>query len=270
MTIHPVLRQSALILSLALTAILTDHASRAVRPVEAQAPAPAAPERIANALAQLPLAFEPNQGQAASGVTFLTRAPGYLLQLTATEMRMIVKGAPEQPTRATPLSAERASNEAPHPAHALRFTWLNANRHATVAAESALPGIVNYLKGSDPAKWQTGIPTYARVRYDAIYPGIDVVYYGNGRQLEYDLIVAPHADPGAARLALEGADATLSENGDLDLALSNGRVLQWRAPLAYQDRGGLSEPGSPAASDSLPARVKPVDPEALMTLSRRT
>ena len=64
MTIHPVLRQSALILSLALTAILTDHASRAVRPVEAQAPAPAAPERIANALAQLPLAFEPNQGQA--------------------------------------------------------------------------------------------------------------------------------------------------------------------------------------------------------------
>ncbi len=236
MTIHPVLRQSALILSLALTVVLTEHASRAVGPVGD--PAPAAPERIANALAQLPLAFEPNQGQAASEVKFLTRAPGYLLQLTATEMRMIVKGTPERPPRATPLSAERASNDTPHPAHALRFTWLNANRHATAAPESALPGTVNYLKGSDPAKWQTGIPTYARVRYHAIYPGIDVVYYGNGRQLEYDLIVAPHADAGAARLALEGADATLSENGDLDLALSDGRVLQWRAPLAYQERGG--------------------------------
>ena len=90
MTIHLVLRQSALILSLALTVVLTEHASRAVRPVEALAPAsaPAAPERIANALAQLPLAFEPNRGQAASEVKFLTRAPGYLLQLTATEMRM--------------------------------------------------------------------------------------------------------------------------------------------------------------------------------------
>ena len=181
-TIHPVLRQSALVLSLALTVVLTEHASRAVRPAGDPAPAPAAPARIANALAQLPLAFEPNQGQAASEVTFLTRAPGYLLQLTATEMRMIVKGTPERPPRTTPLSVERASNDTPHPAHALRFTWLNANRDATVAAESALPGIVNYLKGRDPAKWQTGIPTFARVRYGAIYPGIDVVYYGNGQQ----------------------------------------------------------------------------------------
>ena len=116
MTIHPVLRQSALILSLTLTVVLTEHASRWVWPVGGPAPAPAAPARIANALAQLPLAFEPNQGQAASEVTFLTRAPGYLLQLTATEMRMIVKGTPERPPRATPLSVERASNDTPHPA----------------------------------------------------------------------------------------------------------------------------------------------------------
>ncbi len=88
MTRLTAVRQSALILSLALTVVLSYHASRVVRPAEAQAPAPAAPERIANALAQLPLAFEPNQGQAAAGVKFLTRAPGYLLQLTATEMRM--------------------------------------------------------------------------------------------------------------------------------------------------------------------------------------
>jgi hypothetical protein len=87
-TIHPVLRKSALILSLALTVVLTEHASRAVRPVEALTTAPAERERIANALAQLPLAFEPNRGQADSEVKFLTRAPGYLLQLTATEMRM--------------------------------------------------------------------------------------------------------------------------------------------------------------------------------------
>jgi hypothetical protein len=178
--------------------------------------------RMTNTLANLPLAFEPNYGQASRDARFLSRAPGYLLQLTPTEVRMIIKG--------------------PVKAHALRFAWLGANPEARVAPESILPGHVNYFKGSDPAKWRTSIPTYERVRYGAIYRGIDLVYYGTGRQLEYDLVVAPHADPGLPRLAIEGAKVDLTEHGDLNLALSDGRILTLASPVAYQERHGKRLP----------------------------
>ena len=69
-----------------------------------------------------------------------------------------------------------------------------------------LPGIVNYFIGDDPAKWRTNIPTYAKVQYQDVYPGIDLAYYGNQGQLEYDLIVAPGADPNQIRLVFDGAE----------------------------------------------------------------
>ena len=178
--------------------------------------------RMTNTLANLPLAFEPNYGQASRDVRFLSRAPGYLLQLTPTEVRTIIKG--------------------PVKAHALRFAWLGADPEARATPESVLPGKVNYFKGSDPAKWHTSIQTYARVRYDAIYRGIDLVYYGTGRQLEYDLVVAPHADPGLPRLAIEGAEVDLTEHGDLNLTLSDGRILALASPVAYQERHGKRLP----------------------------
>ncbi|MCC6989143.1 MAG: hypothetical protein IT181_09110, partial [Acidobacteria bacterium] len=178
-----------------------------------------------NTLAQLPLAFEPNHGQAAAAVEFQTRAPGYLLQLAPAGMRLVVKGA--RGPRGTPARAA-----------AVTMTWNGANPHAAARAEAMLPGTVNYLKGAGPEAWHTGIPTYERVRYDALYPGIDVVYYGNGRQLEYDLIVAPGADPHAARLVLHGADVRRGDHGGLDVAVSQEQVLHLRAPVAYQDRNG--------------------------------
>lgn len=193
-------------------------------------------ERIGDAMARLPLAFERNQGQAAADVEFLTRAPGYMLQLTAAEMRLVVKASVARPGKASRVAA--TTDRAPVPAHLVKMTWRDANPHAAATPEAVLTGTVNYLKGADPAKWQTAVPTYARVRYEAIYPGIDVVYYGNGRQLEYDVIVAPHADPGTARLVLEGASVSQGDNGGLVLELSHGRVLDLRAPVAYQDLDG--------------------------------
>lgn len=258
MTRPAAVRYSATTVVLMVAVVLT--APTPVRPLDGVTPAtslvnadpsgpqtatkvsPGVRERVTNTLAQLPLAFEPNQGQFHPEVKFLTRAPGYLLQLTATEMRMIVKGAATPPTRGTPPSVELSTGASLRPAHALTLTWLGADRHALATPEAALPGVVSYLKGSDPAKWHTAIPTFAQVRYEGIYPGIDVVYYGNGNQLEYDLVVAPHADPNVARLALDGAEATLTENGDLDLALSHGRVVQLRAPVAYQEREGQRRP----------------------------
>jgi hypothetical protein len=174
--------------------------------------------RAAGALAKLPLAFEPNRGQSPGDVTYLTRAPGWLLHLTATGMRVMVDG------------------------HALRWTWQDARSDAAVAGEAELPGKVNYLKGNDPALWRTDIPTYSRVRYSAIYPGVDLVYYGNGRQLEYDLVVAPHADPAAARLVLEGTAAAITGNGDVDVSVNDRAVLRMGAPVAYQERHGERMP----------------------------
>ena len=209
----------------------------APKPTEASA---AEHGKITNTLATLPLSFELNRGQSAPDVRFLTRAPGYLLQLTATEMRLIVKGASEHPggaRMAQPPVHSTAETAKARP-HAVKLTWLDANRNAEVVPESSLPGTVNYFKGSDSSMWHTNIPTFERVRYKEMYPGIDLVYYGNGRQLEYDLIVAPGADPTPARLTLEGAEVSLAGNGDLDLTLSDGRRLQLRALVAYQERDG--------------------------------
>jgi len=96
--------------------------------------------------------------------------------------------------------------------------------------EEQLPGVANYFIGSDPAGWHTNIPTFAKVRYAGVYPGIDLVYYGNQRQLEYDFAVAPGASPGVIRLELSGAKQLhVAANGDLVFMLGNGT-------LAFQKR----------------------------------
>src|SRR4029077_6998079 len=108
-----------------------------------------------------------------------------------------------------------------------------------------LPGKVNYFIGKDPKEWRTNIPTYGKVRYSAVSRGIALVYYGNGRQLEYDFIVAPGADPGVITLAFGGADAlAVSTEGDLVLQTRSGE-LRLRKPLIYQEVGGTkrSVPG---------------------------
>ncbi|MBI2877536.1 MAG: SBBP repeat-containing protein, partial [Candidatus Tectomicrobia bacterium] len=104
-----------------------------------------------------------------------------------------------------------------------------------------LPGKSHYFIGNDPQKWRTDLPTYARVQYKGVYPGIDLVFYGNQRQLEYDLLVAPGADPKAIRLAFTGADRlSLDAEGNLVLHIARGEILQ-RAPLIYQEMNGTRE-----------------------------
>src|SRR5205823_5352041 len=97
-----------------------------------------------------------------------------------------------------------------------------------------LPGVSNYLIGNDAKSWRTGIANYAQVEYDSIYPGIDLVYYGNQRQLEYDFTVAPGSDPRAIRFAMSGADAiTIDASGNLIMKAA-GSELTHHAPIAYQ------------------------------------
>jgi hypothetical protein len=170
----------------------------------------------------VPLHFEPNLGQAPAEVRYLARGSGYHVALADDGARIELRGAAG--------------------ATQLRVRPVGASPLARAAGREELPGKVHHLVGRDPAAWRAGVPTYARVAVDAVYPGIDLVYYGNQRQLEYDFVVAPGADPEVIRLALEGADAVeLDARGDLVLRVPGGE-LRMRAPVVYQEVGGARRP----------------------------
>ena len=110
-----------------------------------------------------------------------------------------------------------------------------ANAPARVAGASPLPGTSNYFIGNDPSKWRHGIPQFARVEYQAVYPGVDLVYYGDQGQLEYDFRIAPAADPNQIALRFDGASAHI-DSGELILSTDQGDV-RFHAPHMYQRDG---------------------------------
>lgn len=171
---------------------------------------------------KLPLRFEANQGQAAAPVKFLARGSGYTLTLAPDEMVWHLR----QPARATSL-------QTPHPA-ALRMKLLGALPAPRVSGLEQLETRSNYLLGNDPRGWQTNLANFARVKYETVYPGIDLVFYGTERQLEYDFVVAPGADVRRIKLSFAGAQRLrLARNGDLLLRVPGGALRQ-RKPVAYQ------------------------------------
>src|SRR5205823_13132935 len=99
------------------------------------------------------------------------------------------------------------------------------------------PSRSNYFIGNDPQKWHTGIANYANVRYRNVYRGIDLIYYGNQRQLEYDFVVSPGADPKRMLLQFQGTKPTLDPSGDLVMHTAVGD-LRWHKPVAYQEING--------------------------------
>ena len=169
-----------------------------------------------------PLAFEHNPARSGTGGQYLARGGGYTMLLTS---------------RGAVLNLRQGGRRAmAAPASTLRMKLVGA---ATVSAkgQDLLPGVSNYLIGSDRSQWRTGVERFARVRYQGVYPGIDLVYYGNQRQLEYDFVVAPGADPGRIRLEFDGVKAMrLDANGDLVLTCDGGELRQHK-PLVYQADG---------------------------------
>jgi hypothetical protein len=120
----------------------------------------------------------------------------------------------------------------------VQMQFTGANPQARIQGDTELPGKINYLTGSDPAQWRAGVPTFAKVRAGEIYPGINVVYYGNQRRLEYDLTVAAGADPNSIAIHFAGADKiSLDAQGGLVLELGDDEILQPK-PLVYQTVGG--------------------------------
>src|SRR5262249_39762537 len=147
---------------------------------------------------------------------------------------------PEAASPAAERLDPRPRFERPHPVarDLVRMSLVGSRESVAVQGLDPLPGRVNYFIGKDPTKWRTDIPTWSRVAARGVWDGIDVVYYGNPRQLEYDFVVAPGADPGVIRLAFDGAERMWTdERGDLVLALEHGE-LRLRKPVVYQTIGG--------------------------------
>ena len=161
----------------------------------------AAKSRVTEVYGKLPLAFEENRGQVDERVKFLTRGPGYHLFLTPTEAAFTLFSAKEDPKDKPSMAPlpDRLKSELPEAKTAvLRMKLVGANANSKVIGEGELPGKVNYFIGNEPTKWLTNIPNYKGVRYAEAWPGIDVVYRGENRELEFDFVLAPGVDPGLA------------------------------------------------------------------------
>ncbi|MCI0387309.1 MAG: SBBP repeat-containing protein [Acidobacteria bacterium] len=195
------------------------------------------------AYGKLPLSFEANQGQTDSQVKFLARGSGYTLFLTGAEAVLRLRNEDRRSKIENRKSHDSARSASHNPqSSVLRMKLVGANPSPQAAGLDKLPGKSNYFIGNDPKEWRKDIPTYAKVKFAAVYPGVDVVYYGaQGRQLEYDFIVAPQADPKAIRLSFEGADK-LEVDGQGDLLLRTaGKALQMRKPVVYQEKDGVKQ-----------------------------
>jgi hypothetical protein len=189
-------------------------------------------QRAVEAYGRLPLSFEANQGQTDSRVKFLTRGRGYSLFLTQEEAVLTLKkqGKRVSPgAKPVPVALAKRYTE-PESEAILRMRLAGANATTQVTGLEELPGKSNYFIGSDPSKWRTGVPNYAKVKYANVYPGVDLVYYGNQRQLEFDLILQPGGDPNVIRLGF-GKQAALRVNNSGDLVV--GEVI-FHKPLVYQ------------------------------------
>lgn len=195
--------------------------------------------QVQAAYGNLPLSFEPNRGQTDQRVKFVSRAGHRTVWLTKDEAVLAV-GRPSHSRPNEAATGGQANQEMPS---VLRMKFLGANPNAAVVGETKQPGTVNYFAGR-PEQWRTKIPTYARVRYSHLYPGIDLVFYGSNRQLEYDLVVASGADPGRIKLAVTGAKRIrIDDEGNLVLETTGGNVIQEK-PKTYQRRGRMLKPVS--------------------------
>jgi len=167
------------------------------------------------ALGNLPLYFEANPDQASGPARFITRGCNYQFSLSPTEVRIALGKTGVKPAE-------------------VRMQFVGAGSRAQIQGDDELPGKINYLLGNNPAQWHTGVATFARVRVGELYSGVNLVYYGNQRQLEYDFTIAPGTDPGVIKIHFDGVDKiSVSAQGELILAVAGGEIRQ-PGPKIYQ------------------------------------
>jgi len=166
----------------------------------------------------LPMYFEAGTTRTGDAPGYRSHGPGYSVLLTADEAVMNLHHSTQSAV--------------------LRTRLIGARTGITPIAEQPQAGYSNYMIGGDAAQWHSRVAHYGQVRYDGVYPGIDLIYHGQQRQLEYDFVVAPGAHPEEIRLAFSGArSAQLDADGNLVLALTSGEVVQHK-PVVYQEIDG--------------------------------
>ena len=196
-------------------------------------PEPVLPQAKA-AMARLPLRFEENRGQWDASVRYTARSAGADLQLTARGPAFLVG-----PSR-------------------VEIGLIHGSAAPLMEPLDRMAATTNYMVGAR-SRWHTGVANYSRVRYHDVYPGIDVVYYGNRNQLEYDFVLAPGANPDAIRLDFRG-DVRLSLTPDGDLALdSHGTQVLQKAPVIYQDKRPIRGRYTLLARNQVGFRLEPYD-----------
>jgi hypothetical protein len=178
-----------------------------------------------NVSQSIPLSFETNQGQADPAVKFISRGGGYSLFLTSTEAVLALRSSGDRGIESDDVLR-------------MKIVGANPHREPQITGQAELPGKVNYFLGNDPRKWRTNVSTYAKVKYEGVYPGVDLIYYGTQRQLEYDFVLEPGADPNQIHLGFDGArEIRIDEAGDLVLSTKGGEVRQQK-PVVYQEVDG--------------------------------
>ena len=171
-------------------------------------------------LASLPLGFEQNEGEVNESVDFVCHAAGYSISLSRGEL-LVVFG-------------DQGSGK--QGAETLRISLAGADKKVEPQGIDLLPGVTNYYIGNDPAQWKTNVKQFRQVRYHNVYPGVDLVFYGNHRQLEFDFDLAPGADASSIRLNFHGA--TVQQHGqDLELVTPSGNIAVLKKPELYQGEG---------------------------------
>ena len=209
---------------------------------------------------KIPLHFEPNVGQSDAHAKFVSRGNGYVFFLTPSEAVLVLRqagvaqrrAAPRNPTShnltellADKLWEEPTSGEETVPQAVLHTRLLGANPNPVMSAADTLPGKANYFIGNDPKRWRTNIPSYGKVKYYGVYPGVDLVYYGNQAQLEYDFVVSPGANTKRIRMGVSANEISaragestpmslhIDANGDLVVSTTT-REVRYQKPTAYQ------------------------------------
>jgi hypothetical protein len=184
-------------------------------------------------LGKVPLAFEPNLGQADPQVRFISRGPGYNLFLTPDEAVLVLRSGGTPVPREIPVAEPRRQ--------VVRMRAVGASPAALEGIDQQ-SGRSHYLQADHPERTITDVPRFGKVAARDVYPGIDVVYHGDRDHLEYDFVVAPGADPGRIRLGFEGVEGmSVDAAGDLHLRLAEGELVQ-PAPVLYQEIAGERRP----------------------------
>ncbi len=200
---------------------------------DAQSPEEARKEAM-NKISGLPLYFEANRGQVDPSVHYLARSGRFSLFLTDDAAVFSLIGGEFHKGPMPAGFPYKAGGETNLTQSAVRVRLVGANSHPQVEGLEPLPGRVNYLIGGDKKNWHRDIPTFARVRFNNVYPGVDVVYYGSPSALEYDFIAAPGADTSKIKFAIEGpAQTTQTASGDLVIQTTSG-VIKIDKPQNYQ------------------------------------